>query len=120
MVVHHPNRLHESVTDSRTGKLEPPPQQFLAHRVGFHRPSRNLMMSFPGVHLRGALYKLPDELVEAAEFVLYGAKCLSVPDGRMDFEAVSDDPRIQEQRADSLFIEPRQLSGVEVRERLPV
>src|SRR6185369_16298828 len=118
MVIHHPNRLHERVTDSRAGKFEPPPQQFPAHGVGFWCPRWNLLMAFPGVHLRDALYKLPDELVEAAEFVLYGAKCLSVPDGRMDLEAVSDDLRVQKKRADPLFIEPRHLARVEVRERL--
>ena len=69
---------------------------------------------------RGAIHKLPDECVEAAEFTLHGAKRLSIPDGRQDLEAVPDDIRVQQKRSSFLFIEPRQLAGIEIGERLSV
>src|SRR5580765_6546348 len=70
VVVHHPDCLHEGVTDRGAHELEPSAQQVPAQGVGLWRPGRDLPERSPAVHARRPANTAPYIGVETSELVL--------------------------------------------------
>src|SRR5690348_3744400 len=71
VVVHHPHRLHESVTDSRADEGEAAFAEVLAQGIRFGSAGRNLLHGLRSVFLRRPTDELPHIDVEASEFALH-------------------------------------------------
>ena len=76
MVVDHAGRLHERVADRRPDERKPALLERFAHRV--------------------RVGELPDELVEAPEFLLHREKRLRISDRAFDFQPVANEPLVLE------------------------
>src|SRR6266849_4036517 len=113
VVVHHPHRLHEGITDGRPYKLEASPYEFFAHSVRFGSARGNLFGSRPSIHDRRAPHKAPYECIEASEFLLDRPEGLGVLNRSRDFEPVSHDPRVGQPPRNLLRIAARHLAGIE-------
>src|SRR3989304_9958866 len=98
MIIHHPDRLHVGITDGGTGKFEAAPCQLLAHRVRFSGFSRYFGKVTPGIPFRLPIHELPDECIEAAEFMLHCQKFLRVGHCSLYLETVTHDSCILQQR----------------------
>jgi hypothetical protein len=70
VIIHHSNRLHEGVADSRSHEVEATLLQILAHGIGFGGARWKAFFSFARIHQRLAVHKLPDVAIEAAELFL--------------------------------------------------
>ena len=68
MIVGHPHRLHEGVTDRRTHKLEAAHLQVFAHGVRFRCCDGQISRSRPAITNRLATNELPQISVETAKF----------------------------------------------------
>src|SRR5579871_6081381 len=90
MIIHHPRRLHECITDGAAHETEATLLQVLAHGIGFGRTGRGAAL--PLVLLGATAHERPDVLVEAAEFLLHFQERLCVTDSALDLEAVANYP----------------------------
>src|SRR5262245_43875030 len=89
VVVHHPDRLHESITDSGAHELEPAPQEVLAQRVRLLGARRDLLEGAPAVHLGLPPHEGPEIGVEGPELALDLQEGPGVPDRARHLEAVA-------------------------------
>jgi hypothetical protein len=95
--------LHEGVTNRWPNELEPSFLQIFAHGLRLRSTGGNISHFFPGVLKRIAINELPDVMVKAAKLFLDLPEGSSVSDGRIDFELVSYDLRINEQSGNFLL-----------------
>src|SRR4051794_32106164 len=70
MIIHHPSRLHERITNRRTHKFNPALEKILAHRVGFRRASGQTRPRRPAIDDWFFAHELPNIPIEPAEFFL--------------------------------------------------
>ncbi len=96
MIVDHPYRLHEGITNGSPDKGETVTLQLLAHRVGFPGAGGNLLQTLPGVLTRLSTDKLPEKCIETAMVGLDREKGACVLNGRLDLQPVSHDLRIRQ------------------------
>ena len=89
MVVNHPDRLHERITDRRPDKLESAFEQVFAERVGDLRARGNRLAGLSFQWL--AVYKPPHVFIEAAKLLLHFEKRSGVSHGGIDLESIAND-----------------------------
>src|SRR5262249_49019488 len=116
VIVHHPNCLHEGITDRRSDKVEPAPAQVLAHVHRFLRISREALQAVPGILDWRAADKLPDVAIETAEFFLDFEKSLGIRDRGLDLQPVAYDAGIVHQSLDLVGFEARDFLRVKAAE----
>ena len=88
VVIHHANRLHESITDRAADELEAPAFQVLAHGIRFGCLGRNDLHRLPCVLLRLASDELPDVFIECAVLLLHGQKRFGILDGGLELRTM--------------------------------
>src|SRR5206468_2390392 len=97
VVIDHPDRLHEGVTDRGTDELEAPPFQVFAQGIRLGGRGRHVLQRLPGVLLGHALHELPEVLVERPKLLLNEQDSFGVLDSGSDLQAMADDPWIGQQ-----------------------
>src|SRR5262249_30512437 len=80
VIVHHPRRLHERITDGSSDEAEAALLEILAHRIGLRRAGCDIPELANGVHPRLPTHELPDIRVERASFLLHREKRRRVGD----------------------------------------
>ena len=95
MVIHHADGLHEGVANRASYKPKVSPLQLFAHGIRLKRAGGNVFHRLPSVLLGMPFNKLPDELIEATEFILHGKKCFGIVDRGLNLEPVTNNPRIR-------------------------
>src|SRR5690349_4049608 len=100
VVVHHSNSLHERVTYRWTNKPEASLAELLAHRVRLLRRRRNLAERAERVLDGLSTNKSPNVLVKRAEFLAGDQDLSSVPDCRLDLQAITNNSRVTEKTLD--------------------
>ena len=98
MIVDHSNRLHERITDRRTGEFEPPVFQVLTHGIGDGRVAGNVSGRLPAIGDRSAVNEGPNVLVKAADLLLDQKKSLRIGNGRLNFKPVPNDTGLPSSR----------------------
>ena len=96
MIVHHADRLHESITDRTADKLEPPFFQVLAHRVALRGLVGNILDGFPIILPWSVPGKRPNIRSESTEFFFHLQESLGVAANRKHLQPIPDDSRIVE------------------------
>jgi len=120
MVVHHPGRLHERVTDGGADEPKAALLQIPAHRIRFGGGGRNLLHRAPAVLPGRSADEPPDVAVKAAELTLNGQERAGIRDRRIDLEPVAHDARILHQPGALFPAEARDFVWIEAGKRLAV
>lgn len=97
VIVDHAGRLHQSVTDCRTDKLEATAKKIAAHRIGFCAARQHLCWAPPSILNRFAADEAPKVGVETAELFLYRKERFRILNRSRNLEAIADNPGIAEQ-----------------------
>src|SRR3990172_5203468 len=90
VVIHHPYRLHEGITNRRADELESPFFQVFAHCIGFFCFRRYLRKKTELMTDWFTTDKLPDVFIEAAEFFLNLEHLLGIYDRCTNFQTVAN------------------------------
>src|SRR3990172_12007675 len=113
VVVHHPDRLHESVADRGADETKTPGRKLPAHHTGLLGFRRQFGHRPVPVHDGGPAHEPPEICVEGPELAGHIETGTGVPDGGGDLRTVADDPRIGEEPFRFLFAVGRHPDGVE-------
>jgi len=120
VVVDEAGSLHESVADGGTDETKAALQKLfaeLAREIGFGGD----LLHAGYVILNGRTTdKIPDELVEGAEFPLHPQEGLGVRDGGLDFKAIADDARVAKEGAEFFGFVAGDFGGIEAAEELAI
>src|SRR3954451_16186146 len=90
MIVHHPGRLHERVTDRRSDKREPTLLQILTHGIALLGSRRHLVR--PAILHWPAADETPDVGVKRAKLFLHGKERLRIAYSRINLQSIPPDP----------------------------
>lgn len=120
VIVDHANCLHEPVTNCCPNELEPSFLQIFAHGFRLRSAGRNIRHLLPRVLNRPSLNELPDVMVKASKLFLYPQEGSSVSDGRVDFQLVSYDLRINEQSGNVILGVSGDLLDVKIVKRFSI
>src|ERR1035437_6479783 len=78
VIVDHPRRLHEGITNRRTRKSEPALAETPTHGVALLRARRDFLQIAPLILHGAAAYEAPDVPIERAELSLYRQERLGI------------------------------------------
>ena len=120
MVIHHADCLYEGVADRASNEAKVSPLQLFAHGIRLKRASGNVFHRLPSVLLGMSFNKLPDELIEATEFILDDKICFGIVDRGLNLEPVTNNPRIRHEFRLLLHPVLGDQERVELIERLPI
>ena len=120
MIVRHPDRLHECVTDRGADELEAAAFQLFAHPVGLGSAGGNLLHRFPAVLDWLAVDELPDELVKRTEFVSRREKRPRVDRHGGHLQSIADNARILQTRGFLPYSELRKFVRIELQKCLTI
>lgn len=97
VIVDHSHRLHESVADRGADEIESPFFEVFAHLIRDRGADRHFRDIFPVILDRGSIDIAPEKLGEGSKLFLNRQGALSVANGRVNLEAIADDPGIGEE-----------------------
>src|SRR6266404_3744746 len=120
MIVHHPGRLHQRVTNRRPHEPKSPLLQILAQRVRFHRLRRQAFVRLPRILLRPPTHKSPHVRVKRPKLFLHLQERLRISDRRRNLQPIPDNPRVPQQRPHFFLVIPRHFLRIEPVKHFPV
>ena len=104
MVIHHSRCLHERIANRGAAKAKPALLHILAHRIGMLRAHRNLVLALPLIVNGFVTGELPDVFIKSSKLFLDFKKTLSVIDGAVNFELISNDTCIIQELLNFRFL----------------
>src|SRR5690242_16198107 len=100
MIVHHADRLHESVADGGPDEAEPPLHQRFAHRVRLPAAGGEVAQGAAAILLGHAPHEAPEKGTEVAFLLLELEERARVANGRHHLLPISHDARILQELPD--------------------